>query len=245
MNKIEYFAALKSAMIGMPANLITDALNAYELRFVEGLSAGRTEAEIVHGWDDPKAVAAQINANTQMSAFKQDKSPRSLWRLLMALIGLTIFNLFFLLGPVIAFFAILLASFVTATAFFIGGSLVAAVGVSGVNAVSFDDNTISFPVSHHKDGAATVSANHTTLQINKMGVQIIDASSDKAGTADERNMIMIEGGDNPSRTAKTFAGLGMILGGILLFLLSLVITKYAFIGIKRYVEMNISVLRSA
>ena len=37
----------------------------------------------------------------------------------------------------------------------------------------------------------------------------------------------------------------MVLGGIVLFLLSLVVTKYTFIGIKRYVEMNFSLLKGS
>jgi hypothetical protein len=51
--------------------------------------------------------------------------------------------------------------------------------------------------------------------------------------------------DGESRTTQTFFGLAMVLGGILLFLLSLVITKYTFIGLKRYLKMNLSLLRGA
>jgi len=34
-----------------------------------------------------------------------------------------------------------------------------------------------------------------------------------------------------------------VCGGILLFLLSLVVTRYTFIGLKRYLRMNLSLLR--
>jgi hypothetical protein len=37
----------------------------------------------------------------------------------------------------------------------------------------------------------------------------------------------------------------MVFGGIVLFLLSLVITKYTFIGLRRYVKMNLSLLKGA
>jgi uncharacterized membrane protein len=49
--------------------------------------------------------------------------------------------------------------------------------------------------------------------------------------------------DDGSRTTQSFFGLGMVLAGILLFLLGLVVTKYTFIGIKRYLEMNFSLLK--
>lgn len=46
-----------------------------------------------------------------------------------------------------------------------------------------------------------------------------------------------------SRTTQTFFGLGIVLGGIVIFLLCLVITKYTMIGIRRYVDMNVSLLK--
>jgi len=49
--------------------------------------------------------------------------------------------------------------------------------------------------------------------------------------------------DKESRTTQTVFGLAMVCGGILLFLLSLVVTKYTFIGLKRYLRMNLSLLK--
>jgi hypothetical protein len=51
------------------------------------------------------------------------------------------------------------------------------------------------------------------------------------------------GMDAGSRTTQTFFGLGMVVGAIILFLLSLVVTKYTIVGIKRYIEMNFSLLK--
>ena len=49
--------------------------------------------------------------------------------------------------------------------------------------------------------------------------------------------------DAGSRTTQTLFGFGMVLGGIALSLLSLVITRYTFVGLKRYLQMNLSLLR--
>jgi uncharacterized membrane protein len=49
--------------------------------------------------------------------------------------------------------------------------------------------------------------------------------------------------DAGSRTTQTIFGLAMVIGAILLFLLSLVVSKYTFIGIRRYIDMNISLLK--
>ena len=49
--------------------------------------------------------------------------------------------------------------------------------------------------------------------------------------------------DGDSQATQIVIGLAMILGGIMLLLLSLVITHYTFIGIKRYIDMNIALLK--
>ncbi|MNT54691.1 hypothetical protein D3C72_1918700 [compost metagenome] len=49
--------------------------------------------------------------------------------------------------------------------------------------------------------------------------------------------------DRDARTTQTVFGVGMLLGGIAIFLLSLVVTRYTLIGIKRYVAMNVSLLK--
>jgi len=51
------------------------------------------------------------------------------------------------------------------------------------------------------------------------------------------------GMDAGSRTTQTLFGLGLVLGGIALFLLALVITRYTLVGLKRYLHMNLSLLR--
>ena len=51
--------------------------------------------------------------------------------------------------------------------------------------------------------------------------------------------------DAGSRGPQIAAGGGLVLGGIALFLMALVITRYTFIGIKRYLQMNLSLLRGS
>jgi uncharacterized membrane protein len=49
--------------------------------------------------------------------------------------------------------------------------------------------------------------------------------------------------DSESRTTQTVLGLGMVVAGIVLFLLSLVVSRYTLIGIRRYIAMNLSLLK--
>jgi uncharacterized membrane protein len=46
-----------------------------------------------------------------------------------------------------------------------------------------------------------------------------------------------------SRTTQTLFGLGIVLAGIVVFLLCLVITRYTLTGIRRYIDMNVSLLK--
>ena len=51
--------------------------------------------------------------------------------------------------------------------------------------------------------------------------------------------------DADSRTTQTLFGFGLVLGGIALFLLSLVVTRYTLVGLKRYLQMNRSLLKGS
>jgi hypothetical protein len=51
--------------------------------------------------------------------------------------------------------------------------------------------------------------------------------------------------DAGSRGTQIAVGGGMVLGGIALFLMALVVTRYTFIGIKRYLQMNLSLLKGS
>ena len=61
----------------------------------------------------------------------------------------------------------------------------------------------------------------------------------------ERGIKVYTDMDADSRATQTAVGLAMVIGGIVLFLLSLVVTRYTFIGIRRYIDMNLSLLKGA
>jgi uncharacterized membrane protein len=65
----------------------------------------------------------------------------------------------------------------------------------------------------------------------------------RAGDLAEGGLVIHTDLDAETRSQQTVFGLAMVIGGILLFLLSLVVTRYTFIGIRRYIEMNLSLLK--
>ncbi|MGZ8290795.1 MAG: DUF1700 domain-containing protein [Telluria sp.] len=67
----------------------------------------------------------------------------------------------------------------------------------------------------------------------------------RAGVVAERGVKIHTDIDSESRATQSAVGLAMVLGGIVLFLLSLVVTRYTFIGIRRYIQMNLSLLKGS
>ncbi|UUZ54586.1 hypothetical protein LP419_00090 [Massilia sp. H-1] len=83
--------------------------------------------------------------------------------------------------------------------------------------------------------SASVEADPIDALAHKAARRAETVVSDKIASASEM--------DDESRATQVFIGIALVLGGIVLLLLSLVITRYTFIGIKRYIEMNISLLK--
>ena len=255
MGKLEYLDALKRAMLGLAPELQAKTLAWYEQRFVDGMAAGRHEADIARELDDPKKVALTLRANTHMAAFAEQKNPANLVRVLVSSLGLLIFNLFMLI-PAAVFGALLASLYVGAFALYLGGIAVTASGLAGANELVLDG-----PLRHVIDGVAAEGA-RTRVSIDETGIEVseekaIDAvpelEADSSGARAVRRAERVVGNglhistdmDDESRATQTVLGLSAVLGGIVLFLVSIVVTRYAALGVKRYLQMNMSLLRGS
>jgi uncharacterized membrane protein len=247
MNKLDYIAALKSALTGLPPELIAETLNTYEMRFIEGMSAGRSDTEIANDLGNPEAIAAKLKANqlnqpsAQMIAPQPKKPALNFFRIFFSLIGLSIFNLFMLI-PGMVFFVMLMSSYIVAAALFVAGIAFTAGSMAGVNEMVIDcpwfsDNQVIRSAS----GVSTITSPHLMkLQMDQNGMCIEQEPSSTANAAHGKNQVSLAGGN--VSLMDTFKGIGVILSGILLFLMSLVITKYTFIAIKKYAQVNYAIL---
>lgn len=256
MGKLDYLDALKRAMLGLPPELQAKTLAWYEQRFVDGMAAGRQEADIARELDDPKKVALTLRANTHMHAFAEQKNPANLVRVFVSVLGLLIFNLFMVI-PAAVFGALLAALYVGAFVFYVGGIAITASGLAGANELVLDG-----PLRHVIDGGSDESA-RTRVSIGEDGIEV---SQDRVPGADtgpgleaaspsrvvrgaERvagsGIRISTGMDEDSRATQTALGLACVLGGIVLFLVSIVVTRYAALGVNRYLHMNMSLLRGA
>ncbi|NVE01318.1 DUF1700 domain-containing protein [Massilia sp. BJB1822] len=256
MSKSEYLSALSKALAGLPPETVAKTLAYYEQRFIDGLAVGRSEAEIAQELDEPRKIAMTLRANAHLHAFEEKRSPANLARMAMSFLGLAVFNLFMVV-PAVVYTSMLMALYATAFAFYLSGIAITASGLAGANElvlngplrhlVIFDDDedrSMQTRVSIGADGLQVQQEPSPALQA------ALDGETSRSGRLMEKAEAVAESGvristdlDAESRTAQTAIGVSLILGGILLCLLSIVVTRYTVIGIRRYIEMNFSLLR--
>ena len=360
MGKLEYLDALKRAMTGLPPEAQAKTLAFYEQRFVDGVAAGRSEQDVAAELDDPKKIAMTLRANAHMQAFATKKNPANGLRMVVAVLGLAIFNLFMLV-PAMVYAALLATLYACGLAFYLAGTVITASGLSGANEIRLegplrnvfvhnghgDNDGMQTKVNISEEGiqifserdpaakdqgkkgqgskdqgskdqgadvqaasdqgakaraavenataharAAASAAARTAALATSGSVEAATRAAEDAGAAAEaaataaeeasnaaeeaaaaavsavddedaeqdgdkrsvrairraesvasQGIVFSTDTDEGSRTTQTFFGLAMVLGGIVLLLLSLVITRYTFIGLKRYIEMNYSLLK--
>ncbi|KGF78728.1 hypothetical protein IA69_28460 [Massilia sp. JS1662] len=273
MGKLEYLEALKRAMLGLPPDVQAKTLAYYEQRFVDGVAAGRGEPDVARELDDPTKIAMTLRASAHLNSFTGNKNtangfaekrnPANMLRVAMSAVGLAIFNLFMIV-PAMVYSALLFALYVCALTFYLAGIATTASGLAGANELVLD--WPSRFVTIDDDGRGR----QMRIEIGSHGINVTqerpqiadplppadpDAGDDRSSRlersravrgaealADSTVRISTEM-DAESRTTQTLFGFGLVLGGIALFLLSLVVTRYTFIGLKRYLQMNRSLLR--
>ncbi|WP_251373889.1 DUF1700 domain-containing protein [Janthinobacterium sp. JC611] len=262
MNKQDYLDALRRALAGLPPDLVAKTLDYYEQTFIEGAAAGRSEREVADDLGDPKKIALSLRSNTHRQAFEQKKTPVNLLRLLVSLVGLAIFNLFMVI-PAAVYAALLATLYAVGLSFYLAGIAITASGLSGANELVLD-GPLRHVFIHDDDGGEGGERRETRITIGDTGIEVdhlpgplqrepAEAEPGAPGASSrvmERAEALAGGGiristdmDRDARTTQTVFGVGMLLGGIVIFLLSLVVTRYTWIGIKRYVAMNISLLK--
>lgn len=272
MDKQAYLDALQKALAGLPPETVAKTLAYYEQRFVDGAMAGRTEQEIAADLGEPRKIAMTLRANVHMSAFEQKKTPVNAARMAVSVAGLAIFNLFMVV-PAMVYAALLATIYVCAFTFYLSGIVITASGLSGTNELVLDGPLREFIQFDDRDGEGRrtqtkVAIDHEGIQIYQEPMDGYDAApSDDAASADgvddgsepgtSRSGKIIEKAermassavhistdlDGESRTTQSVLGMTLVIVGILLSLLSLVVTKYTIVGIKRYIQMNSSLLR--
>jgi len=257
MGKLEYLDALKRALMGLPPETQARTLAWYEQRFVDGAASGRLEQDVATELGDPRQVAVTLRTSAHLADLKDKKPPANFARAIVSGIGLLIFNLFMLI-PAAVFASLLMSLYLSAFGVYVSGIAVTASGLAGSNEL-----VLSAPLTRMvigSDGDPVESQTRVTIGSN--GIQVSDEPVPGADGADpdarsdqrsrvlrgaeavaERKIQITTEMDPGSRTTQVAFGCALILGGIALFLLSIVLTRYTLLGIRRYVNMNLSLLK--
>jgi len=245
-------------MPGLPPAVQAKTLAFYEQRFVDGAAAGRSEQDVARELDAPSRIAMTLRASAHESAMAPPApagpGPAGVLRILLSAIGLGIFNLF-MVAPAAVVGALLLCVYIGAMTLYVGGIAITASGLAGANELVLRAPLRAFGVD---------DANRTRISITETGIQVGEEKAPEAsGGADApdsdpaatprvvrgaeavagRGLHISTDLDESSRTTQTFLGLAMVVGGIILFLLGLVASRYTLIGLQRYLQMNIALLR--
>lgn len=265
MGKTEFLDALKRAMPGLPPAVQAKTLAYYEQRFVDGVAGGMSEQDVARTLDDPSRIAMTLRASAyEPKMAVAPKQSAGAVRMLLSALGLGIFNLF-MVAPAAVLGALLLCVYAGALTFYVGGIAITASGLAGSNELVLNAPLRAFGLDN---------ANRTHISISESGIQVGQekapnevaepAESDAPDAADEaetpvRTPRVVRGAEavagrglhistdtgESSRTTQTVLGLSMVVGGIVLFLLGLVASRYTLIGLKRYLHMNLSLLRGS
>lgn len=273
MSKLDYLDKLKQALRGLPPASQAKTLAWCEQRFVDGVAAGKSEDEITAELGEPYLIAQTLRASlgpnpaaaatsTATTRAAPAKAPplRAL-RTLGTGLGLLIFNVFMAI-PAAVYASLLITLYAVGFSLYVGGIAITTSALAGNNELLLKAPLANLIV--HSDDSGS---NQTRITINENGIQVTSeprerAADEPATSTDEkttrreraieraealaeRTVLLSTDLEPDARANQVLFGIGLILGGIVLFLLSLVVTRYTWLGIKRYVNMNISLLKGA
>lgn len=253
MNKTEYMNLLQHEMQDLPSDVQARLKADVEQKFSQGQAQGKTEAEVCDSLSTPRVVAAQARASTRFNHLKKDFSIANLFGLIIALIGLMIFN-FLMIIPAFAYGIFIFASYIGSLAVWAAGVGILAASMSGVPEVKFKAGPQHWHThSHNSYDHKHYGARNIRVDVNEHGITI-DKQDAKNLTEDlvhAAPSAMHFDGEISTVTIKNhmqgrhfFLGLSLLALGTGFFLLCLMLTRLSFIGLKKYLLWNVAILRA-
>ncbi len=161
MNEKAFLSALEQGLRGLPSEEVREILVDYQEYFRDAAEAGRSEDEVVASLGDPAKLAKELRAQVRYRQWEENKSFRSLFRVMVAVAGLGLVN-FLLAIPFMVYLSLLTAGWVTAVTFFGIGLFLLCIGAAhgltgwpelGVNHRWIQEGTITFSAA--EDGQET------------------------------------------------------------------------------------------
>jgi len=111
MNKIQYLERLGKSLKSLPEAEREDILNDFKEYFEVGIERGRPEEELSIALGNPKTLARQIMLESYIKKAEETKSAVHIVRAIFMSIGLSFFNIIFILPVFLAIFCVLISLF--------------------------------------------------------------------------------------------------------------------------------------
>jgi uncharacterized membrane protein len=254
MNKTEYMNKLKQELNGLPAAVIEDTLWSYEAKFVDAMLAGRDEHEIAASLPPAHLVAAQKRAALRYQGLKENIRPTNLAGLLVALMGVLLFN-FLMLIPAILYSVILFSAYLGAFAMYVAGIVITAASLAGTPQINFDlatpRNMTQFEdlaeLDIHRRNSVKVDISSNGIIVDELNLEpdadYVTEDASKNEQENQENSVLHVSVGNHLNQAQLLHGIGWLLAGISLCMLCLLMTRISLIGFKNYLRWNLSLLQ--
>lgn len=128
MTRAEFMSRLRRGLVGLPITTANEIASDYGIHFEDGLTAGRTEAEVAAALGDPDRLARELRAEAGAQRWHQEKNPSAAAGAVFAVLGLGAIDLLILLPIFMSVVGVLFGFFMAAIGLFIGGGVVMIAG---------------------------------------------------------------------------------------------------------------------
>lgn len=234
MNKQAYLASLKRSLSGLPADQVADILGDYEQHFADAMARGRSELETARALGDPRKIALEFKAMAHLDAFQNKRSLANFGRMALTLVCVACFNMFLLVAPLM-----LLTFYLAAACLFGGGAALMASGVLRIDEIPFERDGRSMAVVVIKESdRMRAGLSDFRVQVSPYAITYVEKPFS------EQHLAAIEETSGRQGTKTLFGGL-YLAAGIAFFLLSQKLAGYVGWGTRRYLNVNINMMRGA
>jgi uncharacterized membrane protein len=131
MSRQAFMATLRAGLRGLPPATVDEIAADYDSHFSEGLSAGRTEAQVAAALGDPKRLARELKAEAGLKRWEAERNPSSAMAALAAVLGLATIDILILLPLLMGLGGILFGLFMAAIGMSFGGLWLAVMSGAG------------------------------------------------------------------------------------------------------------------
>jgi uncharacterized membrane protein len=257
VTKLEFIATFRSACDGLPAELVETALADYERQFTDQFLSGVSEAHIVERWGSPQHAALKLKVGTFNGNLKESVSVKKVARVGLNGIGLALIDIL-LCVPAAVYCVVLAAFYIASIAMYLSGIFMSASSLAGVNYIDVPAHyllrDLNFKGSTHLN-FGNIEVVPTELVSDDDQDKPDDASpesnnplADQPGMTEHTQHFLHDRGFHISThisKGSAWQGVFTTLGGIILLVMCMLVTRISFLLLRQFVSWHVTVLRNA